>query len=240
MSRYGFGACSCGSSMLKPTESPPPSLGAAVRRLHHARAAAGDDREPGLGQQPADRARLLVRRRRPRRSAPSRRRSPPGRDPCRPPRSPRGTPRRSSRCASRGRRRRVLEDAAVCPRSEPVLRDVARRHAEHEQHREADVERRSRRVPGLARADAVAPSRIVCLPAGRAPDRAAVEEADRDQVEEVEQEARRSASAMEERESCCSPIAQHERGADAPPERPGERDPEASARGSSARSRIAT
>ena len=25
MSRYGFDACSCGSSMLKPTESPPPS-----------------------------------------------------------------------------------------------------------------------------------------------------------------------------------------------------------------------
>src|ERR671931_491558 len=25
MSRYGFDSCSCGSSMLKPTESPPPS-----------------------------------------------------------------------------------------------------------------------------------------------------------------------------------------------------------------------
>ena len=63
MSRYGFGSCSCGSSMLKPTESPPRLLRAAVRGLHHARAAAGDDgpAAPRRRAAPAARARLVRR-----------------------------------------------------------------------------------------------------------------------------------------------------------------------------------
>ena len=36
--------------MLKPTEEPAALLAAAVRRLHHARPAAGDDREAGLAE----------------------------------------------------------------------------------------------------------------------------------------------------------------------------------------------
>ena len=48
--------------MLKPTLSPPPSLAAAVRRLHHARPAAGHDRPAGLGEEPPRRARRGVRR----------------------------------------------------------------------------------------------------------------------------------------------------------------------------------
>ena len=47
--------------MLKPTERPPAFLAAAVRRLHHARAAAGDDRESRLGEEPGRRAGLPVR-----------------------------------------------------------------------------------------------------------------------------------------------------------------------------------
>ena len=60
MSHHEFSPCSWGSSMLKPTERPPAFLAAAVGGLHHPGTAAGDDREPGLGERAAGSSRALV------------------------------------------------------------------------------------------------------------------------------------------------------------------------------------
>ena len=53
MSRYGFGRCSCGSSMLKPDREPPPSCAPRFAASITPRSAAGHDREARLGEQPA-------------------------------------------------------------------------------------------------------------------------------------------------------------------------------------------
>ena len=72
--RTGSASCSCGSSMLKPTEKPPPSLAPRFAASITPGPAAGDDREAGLGEQPPALARPLVVGIVPVDSAPSRRR----------------------------------------------------------------------------------------------------------------------------------------------------------------------
>ena len=96
-------SCSCGSSMLKPIESPPASWQPRFAASMIPGPPAGDDGEAGLGEPPPDLARALVRRVAVSGSAPSRRRSRPGRRSRPRPGSPRGTPRRSSPRAGRGR-----------------------------------------------------------------------------------------------------------------------------------------
>ena len=61
-STHSLRSCSNGSSMPEPDREPAGLAGAAVRRLHRARAAAGDDRVAGLRERGADRhARGVVR-----------------------------------------------------------------------------------------------------------------------------------------------------------------------------------
>ena len=105
-------------------------LAAAVRGLHHARAAAGDDGEARLGEEPAGLARVAGTARCPRPRGPSRRSRRPGRSISstfwKPPGTRTRSPRRRSRdprASARGRAGRP---------SEPVLRDVRGHHAEHE------------------------------------------------------------------------------------------------------------
>ena len=136
MSQYGFSPCSCGSRMLKPTESAAALLRAAVRRLHHAGPAARHHGEPCLGEEPRGLARRLVRRRSPRRPARSRRsRRPGGRSAGTP-----GSPARNSDAISEtslAERLAASGGAAArssCgrSRSQAVLRDVRGEHPEDE------------------------------------------------------------------------------------------------------------
>ena len=60
MSTYWLRPSSSGSSMPRPTETPAAPGRALVRGLHDARASAGDDRVPGLGQARGDLLSKLV------------------------------------------------------------------------------------------------------------------------------------------------------------------------------------
>src|SRR4051812_38004565 len=81
---------------------------------------------------------------------------------------------------SSSRSRRSRSACSLIPRTlQPMLRHVADPHAENEHHRSAEVERKHERRARVA----LEPHELV-----RAPHPAAVENADREQVEEVEQE----------------------------------------------------
>ena len=161
-SRYGFENCSCGSSMLKPIERPPPSCGAAVGRLHHARPAAGHDREaaPRAKRRPTV-ARRLVPSDGPRGCAPSRRSSlPAGRSASTASKPRRNSSRDPLRRAARDPPPRGARRGSSCLPLDVAL-DVRRAHRDPEGSGEAEVHHRDR--DPLPARDAVVglPSRVV-------------------------------------------------------------------------------
>ena len=97
-----------------------------------------------------------------------------------------------------------------------MLGDVGRGHAEHAHERRAEVERVDEERLALPAA--------VAQEAGRAPDGAAVEDPDRDQVEQVEEEAEVGEREQQVRALRLADQVADERGG-AAEDRPGDRDP---------------
>ena len=108
-----------------------------------------------------------------------------------------------------------VEDAGGPP-SQPVLRDVRHVHADREQQRERDVRAAEHR--------ALRPAAAPPEPVRRAEDRAAVEEPDRDQVEQVEEEAGEARAPAAGRSPVADADPERDRSRGAARDRPGERD----------------
>ena len=197
MSRYGFAPCSCGSSMLKPTEGRRPRCAPRFAASITPGPPPVTTAQPRLGEQPCPTARAASYGAMPSCDARRAEASPPpaGRS-ARPPRSP---ARNSSaialaaRCAARRALVRSSRSCAVVASQRAVR--LRREHAEHERDGEQQVERRRSSSARAGRARPPSPARrsrsgpASAAPGERARDAAAVEEADREQVEQVEQEA---------------------------------------------------
>ena len=180
MSRYGFERLLVRQLDVEADREPAALLRAAVRSLHHAAAAAGDDRPAALAEPPADRARRLVRllsvatRAEPNSATAGRSIS-------------RDLLEARAELGGDLRDRRVDVERAGWSRiwrSSVTARccgtcDATIPSDQHERRRRSRARRR--RSPCRAAAEPE--------PARRAPDGAAVEDPERDQVEQVEEEA---------------------------------------------------